>query len=71
MCYVGQSSRHLQTRIREHTKNPGPVKTHLRNCNTTITEEHIDILTSTSRGGGIFVDSRGFVYTGVGTKDKH
>ena len=40
-CYVGQSSRHLQTRIREHTKNPGPVKTHLRNCNTTITEEHI------------------------------
>ena len=51
-CYVGQSSRHLQTRIREHTKNPGPVKTHLRNCNTTITEEHIDILASTSRGEG-------------------
>ena len=52
MCYVGQSSRHLQIRIREHTKNPGPVKTHLRNCNTTITEEHIDILASTSRGEG-------------------
>ena len=51
-CYVGQSSRHLQTSIREHTKNPGPVKTHLRNCNTTITEEHIDILASTSRGEG-------------------
>ena len=51
-CYVGQSSRHLQIRIREHTKNPGPVKTHLRNCNTTITEEHIDILASTSRGEG-------------------
>ena len=51
-CYVGQSSRHLQTRIREHTKNPGPVKTHLRNCNTTITEEHIDILASTSWGEG-------------------
>ena len=49
-CYVGQSSRHLQTCIREHTKNPEPVKTHLRNCNTTITEEHIDILASTSRG---------------------
>ena len=49
---MGQSSRHLQIRIREHTKNPGPVKTHLRNCNTSITEEHIDILESTSRGEG-------------------
>ena len=37
---------------REHTKNPGPVKTHIRNCNTTINEEHIDILASTSRGEG-------------------
>ena len=26
-CYVGQSSRHLQTCFREHTGNPGPVKT--------------------------------------------
>ena len=51
-CYVGQSSRHLQTHFREHTRNPGPVKTHLRNCNTTITEEHIDILAFTSRGEG-------------------
>ena len=49
-CYVGQTSRHLQTRIREHTKNQGPVKTHLHQCKTTITEEHIDILSSTSRG---------------------
>ena len=38
-CYVGQSSRHLQT-------------PHLKNCNTTITEEHIDIMASTSRGEG-------------------
>ena len=49
-CYVGQTSRHLQTRFREHTKNQGPVKTHLHQCNTTITEEHINILSSTSRG---------------------
>ena len=49
-CYVGQTSRHLQTCIREHTKNQGPVKTHLHQCNTTITEEHIYILSSTSRG---------------------
>ena len=49
-CYVGQTSRHLQTRFREHTKNQGPVKTHLHQCNATITEEHINILSSTSRG---------------------
>ena len=51
-CYVGQSSWHLQTRFREHIRNPWPVKTHLRNCNTTVTEGHIDILASTSRGEG-------------------
>ena len=49
-CYVGQTSWHLQTRFREHTKNQGPVKTHLHQCNATITEEHINILSSTSRG---------------------
>ena len=32
-CYVGQTSRHLQTPVREHTKNQGPVKTHLHQCN--------------------------------------
>ena len=52
VCYVRQSSRHLQTRFREHTRNPGQVTTHLRNCNNTVTEEHIDILASTSRGEG-------------------
>ena len=49
-CYVGQSNRHLQTRFREHIRNPGPIKT--RSCNTTVTEEHIDILASTSSGEG-------------------
>ena len=51
-CYVGQSSRHLQTRFREHTRNPGPMKNHLYQCNTTITEEDVSILSSTSRGEG-------------------
>ena len=51
-CYVGQSSRHLQTRFKEHSKNAGPVKTHLNRCSTTIAEEDIDILASTSRGEG-------------------
>ena len=49
-CYVGQTSRHLQTRFREHSRYSGPVKAHLQQCNTTISEKHVDILASTSRG---------------------
>ena len=51
---------HLQTRIREHTRNLLPVKTHLRNCNTTITEEYIDILASMSRGEGYLLTLEAF-----------
>jgi len=28
----------------------GPMKSHLSQCNTTLTEEHVEILKSTSRG---------------------
>lgn len=49
-CYVGQTSRHLQSRFREHTKNQGPMKRHMVHCNVTITENDVDILQSTSRG---------------------
>jgi hypothetical protein len=49
-CYVGQTSRHLQTRFREHSTKTGPMKTHLRQCNTSISEENVEILASTSRG---------------------
>ena len=49
-CYVGQSSRHLQTRFREHLRNQGPMRQHLQQCATTITEEDVKILASTSRG---------------------
>ena len=30
--YVGQTTRHLQRRFKEHTGNKGPVKTHFENC---------------------------------------
>ena len=65
-CYVGQTSRHLQTRFefREHTKNQGPVKTHLHQCNTTITEEHIHI-----KRGEPLTDFRSAVYTRARSKD--
>ena len=48
-CYVGQTSRHLQSRFNEH-KRGGPVKIHLNECNVNINEENVDILQTTSRG---------------------
>ena len=49
-CYVGQTCRHLHSRFREHVKNQGPLKNHMKLCNTNITEENVKILTSTSKG---------------------
>ena len=48
--YVGQTGRHLQTRLKEHIQRPGPMKTHLNQCSTSITEEHVRILHTTTRG---------------------
>ena len=44
-CYVGQTIRHLKTRIGEHINNAGPVKVHLASCNATLSED-IKVLTS-------------------------
>ena len=49
-CYVGQTSRHLLTRIREHRTTTGPVKKHLTECSAQLTDDDIEILKSTSRG---------------------
>ena len=49
-CYVGETLRHLQTRLKEHHQRPGPIKTHLAQCATTIPEEQVKILHSTTRG---------------------
>ena len=49
-CYVGQTSRHMQTRFHEHIKRQGPVKEHLKNCDTTIDTNDVKILHQTSRG---------------------
>ena len=51
-CYVEQTNRHTQTRFREHTKTQGPMWYHLQQCNTTLTDDNVDILASTSRGEG-------------------
>ena len=48
-CYVGQTGRHLQVRLKEHLLRPGPMSTHLHQCSTTITEEDVRILHTTTR----------------------
>ena len=49
-CYVGQTSRHLQTRFKEHLNRTQPVGRHLQQCNTTVNCEEVEILASSSRG---------------------
>ena len=48
-CYVGQTGRHLQFRLKEHQLREGPVKIHYHRCTETLTEEHIRILHMTTR----------------------
>ena len=47
-CYVGQTSRHLATRIKEHQKS-GPVGSHMKSCNTSLTMDNVSIKTVSTR----------------------
>ena len=50
-CYVGQTDRHMTTRLYEHVHKAGPMKTHITTiCDTTLTGDDVEILHSTSRG---------------------
>ena len=49
-CYVGETCRHMKTRLTEHIQKPGPMKTHLAQCDTNLTGEHVEILQTSSRG---------------------
>ena len=48
-CYVGQTSRHLLNRIREHNRKSSPVGNHFVQCNVSLTMEYVSIL-ATSLG---------------------
>ena len=48
--YVGETTRHLQVRFTEHVQRAGPMKSHLSKCNTTLSEQDIDVLQASSRG---------------------
>ena len=47
-CYVGQTTRHLITRVKEH-KRSGPVGAHMRSCNELLTMENVNIIAKTNR----------------------
>ena len=47
-CYVGQTSRHLIYRIKEHRRN-GPVASHMMECNCDLTMDIVTILCSSSK----------------------
>ena len=42
--YVGQTTRHLMRRFKEHTGNMGPVKSHLEYCGVTPNENIISVI---------------------------
>ena len=46
---VNGTTRYLKFRVREHIQRAGPMKSHLSQCITTITEENIYILKTSSR----------------------
>ena len=48
-CYVGQTTRHLITRYKEHIQPAKPVGKHFRNCDVTPSFEDIKIIDSNNR----------------------
>jgi hypothetical protein len=74
-CYVGQTSRHMHTRFREHTTNQGPMRQHLHQCEATLTTKDVEILASTSRGEGYLMTLEALwireLEPGINTKDEY
>ena len=48
-AYVGQTGRHINTRLSEHLNPTSPVGKHLKECGTSVSIEEVEILASTSR----------------------
>ena len=48
--YVGQTCRHLTTRLNEHLTRKGPVKEHFQKCFHRVDEQCVNILTTTHKG---------------------
>ena len=48
-CYVGQTTRHLITRFKEHLYESKPVGKHMKSCNYDVTIDDVTILSSNSK----------------------
>ena len=49
-CYVGQTSRHILTRFKEHRLRPQAVRNHIRECGVDISMEDVQFLKASTRG---------------------
>ena len=49
-CYVGQTSRHMKTRLSEHKNKKKPVGKHFKNCRRKLKDCHVEILAQSTRG---------------------
>ena len=49
-CYVGQTNRHILTRLQEHRKPSSIVRKHFNTCGTELNMDCLEILKSSSRG---------------------
>ena len=49
-CYVGQTSRHLLTRFKEHTRPSAPVRKHFDDCSSILSFECMILLKTSARG---------------------
>ena len=48
-CYVGQTSRHLKTRFKEHQRLGTPVELHFRMCDVVCCVDDVKILATTNK----------------------
>ena len=48
-CYVGQTTRHILNRIKEHSNKNAPVGNHFLKCHRTLTMNDVNILATSSR----------------------
>ena len=59
----------LQTRLKEHKKNSGPVNNHITSCAANVTEENVAILAATSQGK--YHHAEGPMDSRIGARDEH
>ena len=73
-CYVGQSSRHLGNRIKEHARPGCAVGKHFKNCHQKVSMNDVNILASSSRSYQLLILEALFIKDikpGINVKDEY